>query len=114
MDIIKLDDLRKGGGANSVASVTIYKTGKVIFSRGVDELLKFPQHNFLHFYQEEEDIWIKSDNNAVHALRIGKDKKGSLQGYSKHLAEHLSIQSNNQRYRLDPDDFGKFKLVPYV
>jgi hypothetical protein len=80
MLIIPIDDLKKKTGSlgDPEPKMTMKSSGIILCNIAAAKLLKMEEGpNFIHFYENNENLYIKKDNDPKHALRIMYESKNA-------------------------------------
>jgi hypothetical protein len=123
MLIIPIDNFkasRKGINGDPEPKMFMKSNGNILCNVAAARLLKMEEGpNFIHFYEDNDNLYIKKDNDSIHAITIvyiAKSAKCSV--YSKSVANYfinkLMPVDKSITFLVSAADFGKFSITPII
>jgi hypothetical protein len=122
MLIIPIDDLKKKSGSlgDPEPKMTMRAAGLILCNIAAAKLLKMEEGpNFIHFYENNENLYIKKDNDPKHAIRImHTSKSAKCAVYNKNVANYfinkLMPEDKSITFLISDADYGKFSITPII
>ena len=122
MLIIPIDNFKKRSGilGDPEAKMSITAHGLIKCNIAAAKLLKLEEGpNFIHFYEHNENLYIKKDNDPIHAIRIIYNTKSASCGvYSKKVAAYMINKvvpgETSITFLVSDADYGKFSITPII
>jgi hypothetical protein len=120
MNIIPIDDFKRGGRRLNLNGPTIAfnKNGNMFLNMCAVELVKYQPGQFMHFYNDDGDIYIKFDFDPINGLPMSYvPKSSSCRTYAKYVAAYileimqLSAKDGILKFKLEAADFGKYQII---
>jgi hypothetical protein len=120
MLIIPIDTFNRKQGIQGNADPLLIMNEKGVIKLNVSaaKLLNLQDATpvYMHFYEDAQDLYIKVDNDPIHAIKLTfKEKAATCGCYAKntvkYLIEKCAPGTSQLTFSITKSDFGKFKLT---
>lgn len=119
MLIIPIDYFNKNKGAagDPTPKMQMLKKGMISLNKAAADLMKLSEGvNYIHFYEDGDDLYCKSDFDQTHALKMNCNLKAAkFSVYGKNTVQYFlnKIDKDAEKlvFEMSDADFGKFKMT---